>query len=225
MNKMKNSFLFVISVLVIFISSVSAQKSGKSFSGTVFYTINYDGTWDAATLAQQPRETSVVLNDVKSKSVFLAGGASISIITNTIDSSVTTLINAMGMKMYVKQTKDNILESLDEVTTPKINYLDETKTIAGYECKKAEYITLDEYDDEVTTIVFYTTAIGKPGMNWGGSFHGLNGFPMEYTIDTTEGKITFTATEVKQKKIKDIEFLIPTDYEEMSPEQFKSLGG
>lgn len=222
---MKNCFVFVMSVLVVFISSTTAQKPGKSFSGSILYTINYDGTWDAATLAQQPRETNVVMNDVKSKSVFLAGGASVSIITNTIDSSVTTLINAMGMKIYVKQTKDHILQSLEEEQAPKINYIDETKTIAGYECKKAEYITLDEYDDEVTTIVYYTKAIGKPGMNWGGSFHGLNGFPMEYTIDTPDGKITFTATEVKPKKVKDIEFLIPTDYEEMSPEQFKSMGG
>ncbi len=222
---MKKHFLFVMITILTVVFTANAQKSGKSFSGSVLYKISYDGTWDAATLAQQPRESSVLMNEVKCKSEFLAGGASISIITNTIDSSVTTLINAMGMKFYVKQTKDKVIESLEEETAPKINYLDETKTIAGYECKKAEYITLDEYDEEVTTIVYYTTAIGKPAMNWGGSFHGLNGFPMEYSIVTVEGTITFSATEVKPKKVKDIEFLIPTDYEEMTPEQLKNLGG
>lgn len=220
----KITFLIISFILTGFLAS-SAQKGNKPFAGTLNVKIQYEGDWDAATLAQQPREFIIIMNDKKQKSEIIAGGAMLSTIVNTLDSSVTTLINAMGMKFYVKQSKEYIIESLDEKNLPTINYLDETKMIAGYECKKAEYITLDEFDDEVKTIVYYTTSIGIPAMNWGGQFHGLNGYPMEYSVQTDEGSIIFSVTEVKSKKVKDIEFMIPTDYEEMSPEQLKSLGG
>jgi len=118
-----------------------------------------------------------------------------------------------------------ILESIEETEPPKIVYLDETKDIAGYTCKKAEYITLDEYDEEVTTIVYYTEDIGSPSMNFGGQFNGLIGYPMEYIMQTDEGTITFSVSALKSKKIKDTEFLIPTDYEELSPEQVKEMFG
>jgi hypothetical protein len=84
---------------------------------------------------------------------------------------------------------------------------------------------LDEFDDEEITVVYYTNEIGNPAMNWGGQFHGLNGYPMKYSVSTDEGTITFEVTSLKKKKVKDTEFMIPTDYEEMSPEQLKALGG
>ncbi len=222
---MKKITLLTIVIIFAGLLQTYAQKKNKPFSGMLNVAIEYEGDWDAATLAQQPKEFTIVMNEHKQKSDVMAGGAMISTVVNTLDSSVTTLINAMGMKFFVKQTKDLVIEAMEEHTAPTINYLDETKMIAGYECKKAEYITLDEFDDEVTTIVYYTTSIGKPSMNWGGQFHGLSGFPMEYSVQTDEGNIIFKVIEVKSKKIKDVEFMIPSDYEEMSPEQLRSLGG
>jgi len=222
---MKRISLFIMIVMVTSITSVFAQKKAKPFTGEIKVSISYDGTWDAATLSQQPREFTISMGEKKQKSVFLAGGAQISTIVNTLDSSVTTLINAMGMKFFVKQTKDYIIETMSERAAPRINYLDETITIAGYDCKKAEYITLDEFEDEEITIVYYTPDLGNPAMNWGGQFHGLNGFPMKYSVKNDEGTITFEVTSLKKKKVKDTEFMIPTDYEEMSPEQLRALGG
>jgi GLPGLI family protein len=222
---MKRISILIILLSAVCIQSTFAQKKAKAFTGEINMSITYDGTWDPATLAQQPKSTLILMTEKKSKTEILAGGASISTIANTIDTSSTILINAMGMKFYVKQTKENVLESLAEKPEPKIVYTEETKTIAGYECKKAEYITIDEYDDEVVTVVYYTEAIGNSAMNFGGQFHGLKGFPMEYTMQTEEGKITFTVTSLKAKKIKDTVFLIPTDYEEMTPEMLKQMGG
>ena len=219
-----------LSVLIILLSAISiqttfAQKKAKAFMGEIVMNITYDGTWDPATLAQQPKQTTILMTEKKSKTEILAGGASIATISNANDSSMIILINAMGMKFYVKQTKDKIMESLSDKPEPKIVYTDETKTIAGYVCKKAEYITIDEYDEEVVTIVYYTEEIGHPAMNFGNQFHGLKGFPMEYTTQTDEGKITFSVSSIKAKKIKDTVFLIPSDYDEMTPEMLKQMGG
>jgi GLPGLI family protein len=217
----KITFLFIL----VFLIGVQFSNAQKPFTGNITLTLTYDGTWDAATLAQQPKEFTIVMGADKQKSEFLVGGASISTIANSKDSSMVTLINAMGMKFFVKQTKDFILETLEEKPLPKIKYLEETKTIAGFECKKAEYITINEYDEEDVTIVWFTDKIGNPAMNFGGQFHGLNGFPMEYSVETDEGKITTSVSSIKKKKIKDTQFMIPADYEEMSPEQLRSMFG
>ncbi len=220
----KIGFSIILSTLFI-VNFTYGQKKGEPFTGDITVSITYDGTWDAATLAMQPKEFTILLSEKKQKVTVIAGGAVISTITNTIDSSVTTLINAMGMKFYYRKTKDEILQSLGDLEAPpKINYLDETKIIAGYECKKAEYITMDEYGDEVITVVYYTQEIGNPAFNFGGEFSGLKGYPMGYSVKTDEGTINFEVKELKyKKKIKDVEFMIPSDYEKMTEEMIKSL--
>ncbi len=58
-------------------------------------------------------------------------------------------------------------------------------------------------------------------------FTGLKGFPMEYTIETEEGKVIYLVTTVQTKKVKlkDVDFMIPTDYEELTEEKAKELFG
>jgi len=93
---------FILLAIFIAVPFTHAQKK-KAFTGEITITISYDGTWDPATLAQQPREMTIIVGTEKQKSVILASGASISTIVNTKDSSVTTLVNAMGMKFFIKQ--------------------------------------------------------------------------------------------------------------------------
>ncbi len=141
---MKKIALFTVIVLAVAISAnVQAQKPFKK--GIVTYTISYDGTWDAATLAQQPTEQRVMLLGKQSKTEIITPGATITTITNGLDSSSTILLDvpSVGWRYYMKTPKDKILESQADKTKPVINYLEETKVIAGYTCNKAEYITED----------------------------------------------------------------------------------
>ncbi len=225
---MKKTALFLFVILATsLIGTVSAQKPFKS--GIVTYAISYDGTWDAATLAQQPTEQKVSIMGLKSKSETIGSGYSVATIVNGNDSSQIILLDLsmMGVKYYMKVTKDKILEKMAEGSQPEIVYSEETKVIAGYTCKKAEYITEDEYGDKETTVVYYNETVGGAPLNFGGSFTGLKGFPMEYVMETEEGKITYTVTgiQVKKVKIKDTDFLIPTDYEELTEEKAKELFG
>ncbi|PKP04325.1 MAG: hypothetical protein CVU11_05475 [Bacteroidetes bacterium HGW-Bacteroidetes-6] len=225
---MKKTALFLFVILAAgLMGTVDAQKPFKS--GIVTYSISYDGTWDAATLAQQPTEQKVSIMGLKSKSETIGSGYSVATIVNGIDSSQIILLDLsmMGVKYYMKVTKDKILEKMEEGTQPEIIYSEETKVIAGYTCKKAEYITEDEYGDKETTVVYYNETVGGAALNFGGSFTGLKGFPMEYVMETDEGKITYAVTgiQVKKVKIKDTDFLIPTDYEELTEEKAKELFG
>lgn len=225
---MKRSILAFLAVCLIAGGNLYAQKA-KVFKGQITYTISYDGSWDAATLAQQPKETIVKVLGQKSRTEILTAGANIYQITLGADSTQIILldISSMGLKYYIKVTKDKVLAEQDPDNMPQINYLEETKVIAGYTCKKAEYITKDEFGDPITTIVYYCTEIGGAEMNFGGQFSGLAGFPMEYSNTTDEGTVTYSVTEVKTKKVKisDKDFMIPVDYLELDEEAAKQLFG
>jgi hypothetical protein len=214
-------------LLLLSVAVISNAQKTKPFIGILNIAISYDGTWDAATLAQQPKEMTITIANNKSKTEMLAGGASIITIVNGSNLTQTLLINAMGMKFYVKTTKEDIEKDLAEKENePVINYLPETKTIAGLTAKKAEYITTDEFGDSTTTIIYYSEEVGNENLNYGGQFHGLKGFPLEYIVETEQGKITFlTVTIQKKKKLNDTLFLIPSDYEEMSRETLKGMFG
>jgi len=222
----KLALLIVIALVAGLAGNADAQKP---FKGIVNYTISYDGTWDAATLAQQPTEQKVMILGKYSKTEIISPGVIVENITNGYDSSSLVLldITMMGVKYYMKTPKEKLIEALAEGKQPEIVYTEETKVIAGYTCNKAEYITEDEYGDKKTTIVYYSTAVSGPENNFGGQFTGLKGFPMEYVMDTEEGKITFTTTsvQVKKVKLKDVDFMTPTDYEELTEEKAKELFG
>ena len=224
---MKN--LVLILVIVLFVGFPTHVDAQKPFKGIVTYTISYDGTWDAATLSQQPTESKMKILGKYSKSEIITPGATIENITNGKDSSQIVLldISMIGEKYYMLTKKIKFLDKLSESKEPEIKYLEETKVIAGYSCHKAEYVTEDEYGDKETTVVYYSTEIGGPELNFGGQFTGLKGFPMEYVIETDEGKITFAATnvQVKKVKLKETDFYIPTDYQELTEEKAKELFG
>lgn len=224
----KLSFLLVFAMFIgVLNAAVAPEKKKKPFTAIVTYTISYEGDWDPATLAQQPTEQIVKIMGNKLRTEIITGGASIYIITNGDDSTNIVLLNvtSLGMKYYMKSDKESILAEKEE--EPKINYTDETKIICGYKCNKAEYTVTDEYGDEKTTEVYYSEELGNASTNFGGTFHGLKGFPMEYTIETEQGKVTFSVSNVQTKKtkIKDIIFMIPTDYEEIDKEKAKQLFG
>ena len=82
---MKKLALIIVVALIAGISgNADAQKP---FKGILTYTITYDGTWDAATLAQQPTETKMKILGKYSKSEMIAPGATVENITNGNDFS------------------------------------------------------------------------------------------------------------------------------------------
>jgi GLPGLI family protein len=125
----------------------------------------------------------------------------------------------MGEKKYFKLSTEDIEKKIAEKPAPEIKYLDETKTIAGYVCKKAEYTEKSDDGTSSTATVYYTEELGGEALNYGGQFNKLKGVPLEYVITAGGVITTFAATEVKKGKVKDTDFLIPSDYVEMSAEE------
>lgn len=229
---MKNIRIALFGVLILSSLMVFAQKSKRSskpFIAEITYKIDYVGNWDPAVLAQQPKELKVYVYGNKMKTVIdLSGMGYITNIQDGDDTNSIALIDipAYQLKKYIKTTKEKILENLEEIA-PRINYIDSSKEIAGYKVYKAEYIVKDEFGDPITTVVWYSPEINNGKINAAGDFPGLKGFPMEYITTQNEDSIIFIVGEVKTKKvkIKETDFLIPTDYEELTEEEAKELFG
>lgn len=210
--------IFVLSAIVIAWSS-NVYAQAKPFKGIVTYAMSYSGDIDAATIAQQPKLMTVSILENKAKMNLSLGAYTLDLITDGDKKENITLIDAMGQKKFFKTTTAEIDEEVNKNGTPVIRYIDSTKVIAGYTCKKAEYVTKDENDEETVTVVYYTEELGNQAINYGGSFTGLKGFPMEYVISQAGIITSFTVTGVTKGKVKATDFLVPTDYVELTPEE------
>lgn len=221
---MKQTIIKSVLALILITGIGINLQAQKKFRGVINFSMSYGGTIDAAAAAQQPKSVIVTVYDNLTKSTINFGPVQIDQITDGNAKTNTVLLDMMGEKKYFTQTTAEIEEKAKDKPKPEIKLLDETKVIAGYTCKKAE-ITLKNEDDEATTIVvYYTDELGGEELNYGSQFQGIKGMPMEYVITSSEGGIvTTTATEVKKTKVKETDFLIPSDYVELTKEEKEEM--
>ncbi len=183
--------------------------------------------------------------EIKSKMYFKNGmtkiesdmGMGISqVIIDSKEKKTTTLFEAMGRKMGFYTNDDEMQRMMAGADSGRqqriqqfnpevfIEYLSETKKIAGMVCNKALLRYKDRRDQEVQQVVWYSPefTMGKgfrirdvmrmaniPGIQ------KLKGFPMEFEIVRPNGaKVHFQVTKVDlNAKVDDKVFIIPKDYD------------
>ncbi|MCK9613579.1 MAG: hypothetical protein PHR81_10830 [Bacteroidales bacterium] len=221
---MKKAFKALVILLCVGTFCIPSTFGQKKFKGIITYAITYGGTIDAATAAMQPKITTLAIYENKQKSTTSTQGVTFDEITDGDNKSKITLLDLMGQKVYFKTSTTEIEAEIAENPEPEIKYSEETKSVAGYNCKKADYIMQNEDGETISSVVYYTEELGGELLNYGGQFNKLKGVPLEYTMTTPDGKIiTFAASEVKRGKVKDTDFLIPADYVELSAEEKQQL--
>jgi GLPGLI family protein len=213
---MKKQFLFFALLGLIFASNCYAQKP---FEGVIIYTIEYDDLPEEmeAMKAMLPTESIIKIKGSKTRTEqsMMGMGTTIAIYDAETETAIT-LMNMMTNKAAITTTKKD-MKKTEQEKEPKIVYIDETKEIAGYKCKKAE-ITYNN-EDEVM-IVYYTEEINTKDTK--SQYKGLKGFPMQYEINNEGIKMVMTVKEVKKEKVSASEFTIPKGYEVMTMEEFQN---
>ena len=156
---------------------------------------------------------------------------------------LTSITEQMGNKSGYTATKEELdaaSKTEKPETNPKIEYTQEKKTIAGYECSKAILTTVDKDKKENKMNVWVTEKIKSnqtQGKKSGGrmrmNFGDLKGYPLEMEMSTNqqgmEMKILITATEVLTTPIDDGVFTVSTEgykmmtYKEMQ-DKMKAMG-
>lgn len=196
--------------------SISAQST---FEGMISFDISYDS------IPAQQKESSLYLPT--NMYVLMKGakqrmelktimGPSIIIIDVEKNESYA-LSSMMGKKiaMYIspeqnKQMKDK-LNMQHGSGIPKVNYTNQSKNIAGYECSKI--IIQSTVDGKPFTFIAYYTKELPPIHSDSYSNLDVNGCILEYQLFEEGIRMTYTATGVELKKLDDNLFTVPSDYQ------------
>lgn len=191
-----------------------ASTTDGAFEGVVTYSVNTD---NAQATAMVGTSMKVYLKGDKAKTTNDGGMLQqITITDKKTPNDPIMLMEVMGNKYQLKNDKTK----KEDTKTPDIKYLDDTKTIAGYLCHKAE-ITVTEQGQSASMDIYYTEALPAYAGSKG-EFKGLKGFPLEYSLKTQGISITFSATKVDKQAVSDDAFAVPTGYKLMTMEEMQA---
>lgn len=224
-----NKLFSTIAVAALSALSLNAQIK----EGSITYDMKMEGL---------PPEQAAMIGDMELKNTFKNGKSlsemsSMMFTNQTVidDKGMTMLMEQMGNKMAVKQTKEEMEKEAakvkDKPADPKIEYTNETKTIAGYECKKAIVTMLVGKDKKEEKMeIWYSDKFENPnkdGKGQGQNFmKGFKGLPFEFANAQGAMKFTFTAKAVSTDPIDDSKFNLSTEgYKMMTMDELKAMRG
>lgn len=127
------------------------------------------------------------------------------------------LINKKYMTVYDKELANKVNDYYHPFS---IIHLSGTKTIAGYECKRALVV----FDNVQNTSFYlhYTDAIDIKDPNWSNPFKEMDQVLLEYRIIRNGISMHFTASQITEKNVSDDTFAIPSEYETISYETMEN---
>jgi GLPGLI family protein len=223
----KLSSLLMVAAIIL---GISATAFSKEFKGIINYKISFPGTdMDASMAAMMPKMAILTIRgDMSKLEINMGQMGSQSQIFNGIDKTVTTCMNLvpMGQKFYYTESQEDLEAELDEGASVDIDVKDETKTIAGYECKKAVITVIDD-SNEVMFTVYFTDEITSSSLNMDNPyFKDIPGAMLEFEIDTGQGqRMKMEAVSVDKKNISESEFDIPEGYDKKTAEEVEQMFG
>ncbi len=221
-----NKLFSTIAIVALSVVSLNAQIK----EGTITYAMTMEGL---------PPEQAAMMGDMEVKMTFKENKSLMEVSTMMMsqlaslnEKGMTLVIEAMGNKMAVVQTKEEMdkeeAKLKDKTPDPKIEYTSETKTIAGYECKKAIVTMVVGKDKKEEKIdVWYSDKfnyLDKDGKTKG-EIKGLKGIPFEYFSYRTGFKSKLIAKEVSTEPVSDEKFNLSTEgCKMMTMDELKSMG-
>lgn len=213
-------------------------------------------------------KSTTILKDDKVKTILKNDMGRSTIIRDNQAKMTTTLLEIMGNKtgFYISDDEqadirvkmDSMMKArraqsgdssmprqVNTATNVEISYVDGTKKIAGYECKKALVITTRLLGIKDTVAVWYnpefkmnnivstggTSAMGGfGGGNFGnftslGGLDKIDGFVMQYEMNMRRGRrmvVEVTKIDLK-KEVAEKEFDIPKDFEVKPMKEFQGM--
>lgn len=203
-------------LLMILALAVTIQCSAQTTQETITYSVEAQNSPMAAMLG----DMKMVLYYKNGKSLFDMTSSVYSVKTLVNDSGTLMLMNAMGQKLYMKQPVPSA-ENADSVKQ-NITYVDESKEIAGYTCKKA-LVKMPNVND--TAVFWYCEKLPVIGFGKDAAIlKALKGMPLEYVMSTGPMQLKLTAQKVSTGNIPENTFQLSTEgYTEMNPSMLKGM--
>jgi GLPGLI family protein len=213
--------LITIVCCVFFMSLAWGQKKVSEL------TLVYDAS--ITTGSTEPKMADAF--DGATTTIYLKGNLSRSELSSALFSSTTihdsktgaavVLREVSGQKLLIRMSPENWIEKNKKYQGISFTNTNETKTIAGYNCTKAE-ATLG---DGSSFTVYYTTEMIPENKEYDYQFKNLNGLPLEYELTQGQLKIKYTVSKINLNPVPSSKFDIPKGgYREMTYEESKKTG-
>jgi len=217
MNSMKSTLIFILSFSIV---QAFGQKKVSEL------TLVYDAA--ISTGSAEPKMADAF--DGATTTVYIKGNMSRSEMASALFSSATihdsrtgaavVLREVSGQKLLIRMTAENWLEKNRRYDGISFANTEETKTIAGYKCIKAEA----KLADGSTFTVYYTPDILPENKEYDYQFKNLNGLPLEYELSQGKLKIRYTVSKINMNPVPASKFDIPkSGYREMTYEESKKI--
>jgi hypothetical protein len=223
---MKNNMKTLGIVFLLSFLAPVALMAAKPFEGVITYNITYpDNKFTESQMKMFPKILTVSVKGSKARTELNTSMGNQISINDYTEKTVINLLDMMGQKFAIKKTSADIEKEIAKEPVAKVNITNETKTIAGYSCKKA--IVTTEQDGEKTTYeVYFTNEIGGKGANFDNPLYkDIDGVMMEFLMKTPQFTMKFTASSVEKKSVASSQFEIPADYKLTTEEELKTKFG
>jgi GLPGLI family protein len=218
---------FAALIVFAFAMTVYVNALPKDFEGIITFKITYpDSQFPESQMAMFPKIMTITIKGDKSKSEIITSMGTQIEITDYTQKSKVGLINMMGQKFAIHETAEEIMKEMESQAKPEVKLTDETKTVAGYLCRKA-IVTVNDEGTVTTFDVFYTDELGGTDVNFDNPvYKDIQGVLLEFSMSTPQFTMVFTATDVEKKGVSAKEFEIPPDYTITTRDELRSkMGG
>lgn len=152
-----------------------------------------------------------------------AGGGifTTSVLTNYSSKTVDQMVKMINKKYVLHMDSTMTRSGFEDLPNIQYAFLDETKEIAGYRCKKARISFKDNI--KPSFFIYYTDDIHIENATWCTPYDSIKGVLMEYQIKINGIEMKLTASQVSKKRYSDDVFSVPKDYVSISKEEMDKI--
>ncbi len=214
-----------VTVLILAATAQRTVAQDKLKEGKITFkiAINNAEEMNDQMLAMMPKETVVYFKEGNMRSEMDMMGGKMLTFTDYKSGESTVCMDMMGKKTAIKTTKEDAEKEKAKKGEYDVKVTEETKTIAGYKCKKA-IVTFKDKENNPMEIWFTNELVATNSAKY--SWKGIDGFMMEFSVDQGGRGMKFTCTDVKKQSVSDDMFKIPDGYAVITQEEMmKQYGG
>ncbi|MEO6069929.1 MAG: DUF4412 domain-containing protein [Chitinophagaceae bacterium] len=201
---MKVSSLLALICLLIAAPGMAQKKLSE---GTISYDIVIN------TGSDKPRAEDFL--DGATSTVYLKGSKSRTEMVSSLGTQATIIDGAKNtiavlkeygeQKYLIQLTPPEFKEINSKYESVSFNFLDDTKTILGYKCKKA----IGKLSDGTSFVVWYTTDLVPENKEFQYANKSLPGLAMEYESSFGNLKVTYTVSKINLNPVPASKFDLP----------------
>lgn len=212
---------YILTGIAMLISSVSVTAQRRLTEATISYdiVINTNNASPQAVDLLDGATSIIYLKGNSSRSEMISSLGTQSTIVDGKTGSVTVLKDYGEQKYFISMTPANWKESNKKYEGVTFTYVDEYKTIAGYNCQKA----IGRLTDSTSFTVFFTKDLLPMNKDFQYLNRNLPGLAMQYEATLGKMMVTYTVASINLNPVPQVKFDLPkSGYRIMTYEE--SLG-